>query len=150
MSDPKALAAAWAWYCNGCGLPAKLPREGRWHCPHCGDPLWLTLPERGGPQLLGGTAVPLIPEKPPLDAACATHPAWRAAGVCDRCGDFRCNPCTRVLEGRFYCVDCFAGLKRPSGFRTTMGRYPHVVTMAGLALLVLVVQLALRFLNLVP
>ncbi len=67
--------------------------------------------------MTGATASPL-PQEPlrgPLSeqVSCARHPDVAAIGTCERCGDFRCGDCTRVIQGRYYCGPCVPLLRPP-------------------------------------
>ncbi len=96
--------------CPQCRTRLEFANSGRYECERCrlrfdvalGSPT----PPAGAwnPLAALGTTPALDPE---LDAPCATHPGNRAAGICERCGDFMCRLCATPAEGRVYCPRCF-------------------------------------------
>jgi hypothetical protein len=59
-----------------------------------------------------------------LQAPCAAHPGNPAARVCERCGDFMCQLCTTMAEGRAYCPQCFALLHQRGALHLARSTFP--------------------------
>ena len=107
-----ATASEWRWYCDGCGLPVELPGGGRWNCPGCWHSIRVRYLPGLEPEVRGATALRRDLGARTLDAPCPVHPDRAAVGVCERCGDLRCDGCTRVVQGRFYCPGCTERVRR--------------------------------------
>jgi len=94
------------WSCDWCGTLLAPPPRGRFRCPGC---RYVHRVPFGGPAGAAGvSAVPRGALEPVPGSHCAAHPDATAVGACERCGDFACQPCSRVIQGRLYCIPCVA------------------------------------------
>jgi hypothetical protein len=68
-------------------LPADPERRGA-RCPYCREPLQESRRRRGE------------------EGQCAVHPENTAAGTCQRCGNYTCQVCDTLWQGRWLCPAC--------------------------------------------
>jgi hypothetical protein len=97
-------------YCEGCGLLLEIGYAGSFRCPGCARVI--TLSGTGARISAAGAGI-LAPGALRENAAgrCTAHPGSPVAAHCERCGDFLCRSCTRVIQGRLYCLPCFSKLR---------------------------------------
>lgn len=116
--------------CPYCRTPLLLPRGGSFACQRCRRSF---------------RYYPVAPSVAPADpcasvqsageVSCALHSNNRAAGNCERCGDFMCPLCAVEVEGRSYCTRCFDLLYQRGAFRMTRQTFTLPGNAVALALL---------------
>jgi hypothetical protein len=116
--------------CPYCRTPLMLPRGGSFACQRCRRAF---------------RYYPVVPVPAPVipcalvqsagEVSCALHSRNRAAGNCERCGDFMCPLCAVEIEGRSYCTRCFDLLYQRGAFR--MARQPFTLPGNAVALALL-------------
>jgi len=92
------------WCCKRCGSRITLTRPKTQACPFCGLLLRAVLDPASGEIRAPELVPPPVWETAPA-GMCARH-EQPAVATCERCGDFVCAGCARLMEGRSYCVGC--------------------------------------------
>jgi hypothetical protein len=141
-------------YCEGCGLLLEIGRAGSFRCAGCARILTFS---GGGGRISAAGAGVLAPGALRENAAgsCTTHPGRHVAAHCERCGDFLCRACTRVIQGRLYCQPCFSTLRASGSIRDPEARRSGwilvgALTVAGLLALCAWFYLLLVYLRTLP
>jgi hypothetical protein len=99
-----------ACYCEGCGLILEVASAGSYRCGGCARVI--TFSGAGGRLSAAGAGILAAGAlRENTAGSCTVHPGIPVAAHCERCGDFLCRPCTRVIQGCLYCLPCFSRLR---------------------------------------
>jgi hypothetical protein len=127
QQGPPLQQVHWRWSCDRCGIAVSPPGGGAFRCHGCQRVLEVRWNQAGQWYVQGATAVPDATLPPTVDYRCPRHPGYPTVAACDRCGDFTCAPCSRLIQGRRYCATCFETLYQEGQLARRTSIVPYVI-----------------------